>query len=96
MKWNLKNAQVTSVDVNSSAQDEDSFDFVSAEERGETMDEGHDKWIPILSVDQTGHRSADSVPTTTVSMNFEEIKVTYKEYDTSDVGEPVDNWLDLG
>ena len=96
MKINLKNTMVTSYDVNGSADDADSFDFVSADERGETEDGGHDQWIPLLSMDHGMNEPLNTVPTTRPSMNFEEIKVTYKELENSDVTEPSDNWFDFG
>ncbi len=79
--------------MHTSAKDSDSFDFKNAKARGETQDDGHKEWIPVLSVDQGINRAFDA---SSLAMNFEEIKVTYRDYDGADVSEPVDTWLEPG
>lgn len=47
-------------------------------------DRNHDKWITLDSVSQsisrpTSSSSADTVPTETLSLNYEEVEWTYKK-----------------
>ena len=96
MKWQLQNAYVKSYQVNGTSDDADTFDFVSAEERGETESEGHKEWIPILSVSQGINRSTDTANSEEVTLNYEKIEWTYHELDTSNGTEPMDTFSDFG
>ena len=62
----------------------DTFEF--NKDSGQMSDDGHKKWIDILSVDKSSTKG-DVVPVEDFSLNYEEIKVTYQT--GGQEGEPV-------
>ncbi len=83
MIWQLQNVYVKSYQVNGNADDADAFDFVSAEERGDTERGGHDDWIPISQVSQGSNRSSEGE----FSFVFNKVENDYGELEpSSDTG----------